>query len=774
MKLLRDTKIKTKIIIIIFIIGAFSTIIGNLVNYLYEVQKSKERLINNTLLQARLMSEYFSTPLEFGYKKEAQEAINKLNLIPDIQDGMLFYNDTLFASYHKKNSDSLIIPKELNNINYYIDDFHLHVKQEIVYKNKYYGYFYIRCLIDWQAIVYQRAAVSTIIVAIMLLFILILAYIMQRYVSEPIVNLTNKMNIVAKEKDYSIHFQNHSKDEIGELYFGFNTMLREINNRENEIKSAFNSLKASEERFRKIIERTPFPLCYLKKDGTISFRNERFIQVFGYTSTDIPTISEWWTNAYPNENYRKWVIENWQKALDKAQQIGIDIEKNDYNVVCKNGEERIVEISGIIVYDGYLVTFIDLTEHKRVEIQLKEKNDRIETQNEEYMQLNEELMQTNEELFIAKTKAEESDKLKSAFLANMSHEIRTPMNGILGFSELLTTPNLELEKQKEYCEIIENCSNQLLSIIDDLLDISKIEANQLKIELLPTKLNSILPELYSIMLPKAKNHGINLLLVNDLEDDITIITDKLRLRQILLNLLTNAIKFTKHGHVRFGYSIKNQEIEFFVEDTGIGIPDDQFEFIFERFRQVETEMSRTYGGTGLGLSISNALVHLLGGKIWLTSEINKGTTFFFTIPYKIVNTHIQDNTQTNHDFNIKKRITILVAEDEDTNFRYISELLSNMDINIIHTKNGLETIEIAIQNPEIKLILMDIKMPVLDGYKATVEIKKVRKNLPIIAQTAYAQASDKERALELGCDDYLSKPIKRKLLMEILNKYINN
>ncbi len=385
------------------------------------------------------------------------------------------------------------------------------------------------------------------------------------------------------------------------------------------------------------------------------------------------------------------------------------------------------------------------------------------------------LIKQNEELKVAKEKAIESDRLKTAFLANISHEIRTPMNGILGFSHLLLAPDISDEKLKQYVKVIDNCGNQLLSIIDDLIDVSKIEANQMTVKIHPANINSIIRELYELLQQRAIISRINFLFTKELNDDnCVILTDGNRLRQILINLINNALKFTSQGYVKYGYRLKKEMIEFFVEDTGIGIAPEMQEKIFDRFTQVETAFSKMSGGTGLGLSISKALVELLGGKIWLNSEIGKGSVFYFTIPY------VQAEKEKNEKPMIASKIvrnvsenTILIAEDDNSNYFYLSEVLAGMNIRIIRANNGEEAIEKVKHNPSINLILMDMKMPVLDGYKTTKEIKKIRKDIPIIAQTAYALSSDREKALEAGCDDYIPKPLNLDLLIELIKKHFN-
>jgi len=375
-------------------------------------------------------------------------------------------------------------------------------------------------------------------------------------------------------------------------------------------------------------------------------------------------------------------------------------------------------------------------------------------------------------------KAEESDLLKSAFLANMSHEIRTPMNGIIGFSELLAEKNISEKDRHNYAKIVINSSNQLLSIVNDILDISQIEAGMISLKESNVSLNELMDNLYLFYNQKATKQNIQLNLEKELLPPNDIIsTDEIKLNQILNNLLSNAFKFIEKGTVSFGYTLEKSTIQFYVKDTGIGIKEEEQKKVFDRFVQAENRLTKKHRGNGLGLSICYKLVELLGGEIWLESEFKKGTTFYFTVPYtsddtqKISIKQIELKEELNYSSN---SLTILVAEDEEYNRMYLNELFSKTNHKIIEAKNGQQAIDICFKNTEIDLILMDVKMPVLDGLEATKKIKKNYPNLPIIAVSAYAMESDISMALNAGCNDAISKPINRKKLMALINKYALN
>lgn len=414
-------------------------------------------------------------------------------------------------------------------------------------------------------------------------------------------------------------------------------------------------------------------------------------------------------------------------------------------------------------------TIIEITTIKKYEQYLIGKNN-------EYEALNEELRQTNEELLYAKEKAEESNRLKTEFLRNMSHEIRTPMNGIIGFSKLLKSPKITGEKVNYYSKIIQNSSYQLLKIIDDILEISILETKQISLKEETFCLNDLIMELFSVFNLKSREKNVPIYVKKELQDNRShIISDKTKITKILSNLLENALKFTNEGYIEIGYSIEKNNLLLYVKDTGIGVSPENRETIFARFSQEEKELSKKRGGLGLGLSISKENAQLLRGDIHIESEKNKGSTFYITIPYKpssTINTNLLRNS-TEAVAN-KNRFIILVAEDEEVNYLYIETLLEvefKFNCEVIQAKNGKEAVDTCKDNPDISLILMDIKMPVMSGNEATKLIKQLRPDLPIIAQTAYSTKEDKENALSLGYDDFISKPINPDDLKSMLKKH---
>lgn len=382
-----------------------------------------------------------------------------------------------------------------------------------------------------------------------------------------------------------------------------------------------------------------------------------------------------------------------------------------------------------------------------------------------------------DELKIAKEKAEESDRLKTLFINNMSHEIRTPMNGILGFSRFLENPNLSVDKRKEYIKILSNSGNQLLRIIDDIMEISRLGTKQVKLIEKQVCVNQLLQEQFSIFEIKAKERKLSFYLNKNLSDkESTVLTDETKLNKILSNLLENALKFTSEGFIELGYNLVKDKLEIYIKDTGIGISAENQKSIFKRFAQAKKEDSEFYDGLGLGLAIAMENAKLLGGDIKLQSAKGKGSTFFIKIPYKpnIVNA-LREEIKNEELNKSKAESVVLVAEDDNTNYLYLVALLENKserNFKILWAKNGLEAVDILKKHSEINLILMDIKMPKLDGFEATKQIREFSPDIPIIAQTAYSSEEDRGRAISVGCNDFISKPISKETFDNIIKKHL--
>lgn len=474
-------------------------------------------------------------------------------------------------------------------------------------------------------------------------------------------------------------------------------------------------------------------------------------RIFGYAPGSINVTNELFFGlVHPDD--RKRLTDTITKSIAERSNYRIE-----HRIIRIDGVERIVTENAEISFDttGKPLRIIgavqDITEQKLVEQKLIE----------------------------AKEKAEESDRLKSAFIANLSHEIRTPMNGILGFADLLKKRDLSEESHKMYLDAISSSGKRMLDIIFDLVDISKLEAGQMDIKIEIVDVNKVLDELFIFFLPEANKKGVMLKFNKEVPPDrILIETDKTKLMQILTNLVKNALKFTSAGYVEIGCKFQKNQYLFYVKDTGVGIRKELHKQIFERFRQADVSSAGIIEGTGLGLAISKAYVELLGGTISVESEPSAGSLFFFTLPYKEVKIDKPEEKyergaeQTASSDRINCSV-ILVAEDDETIYFYLQQFLMINSIETIHARNGLEAVEIVKSNDNIDLILMDIKMPRMDGLQATREIKAIKPGIPVIAQSAFTTEEDIQKAYDAGCNDYICKPFDSKTLLKIIAKHCN-
>nr|MDA3910711.1 response regulator [Bacteroidales bacterium] len=382
-----------------------------------------------------------------------------------------------------------------------------------------------------------------------------------------------------------------------------------------------------------------------------------------------------------------------------------------------------------------------------------------------------------DELILAKEKAEESDLLKSAFLANMSHEIRTPMNGILGFTSLLLEPELSDETKEAYIQIIHQSGERMLNTVTDIVEISKIEAGIVEVKNSMININKGVESILNFFQPQAQKKGLILSFDNKIQESNLIVnSDKNKFESILTNLIKNAIKYTDKGKITVSDCINNGFIEFCINDTGIGVPKFRKKAIFNRFEQADIADTRVFEGSGLGLAIAKSYVKMLGGKIWVESVEGEGSQFYFSIPYTPElkePAEITIETTNGVMEGQVKNLKILIVEDDETSDLLITTILEEFGSELLHAKNGLEAIELCRNNPNLDLILMDIKMPEMGGYETTQQIREFNKDVVIIAQTAHALTGDREKSIEAGCNDYISKPINMTQLHELIKKHYN-
>jgi len=510
-----------------------------------------------------------------------------------------------------------------------------------------------------------------------------------------------------------------------------------------ERKIAENQLRTSERKITKMMESVPaaiFLTC--ENHHKIDYINSFFTSLFGYSKEDLSSIDEWFRLAYPQDTYRNEVKSKTRALLRHSNADPSYTTKMETNVTCKDGSKKYVLWQGYMIDNQWIGCGFDLTK----------------------------LKETEQMLIASKEKAEESDQLKSAFLQNISHEVRTPLNAIVGFADLLAVDGVPADKRKSYADIIYERAAQLNAIINDIITIASLETRQEPLTIDAVDINNLLESQLNAFKLQAETKGLELKLTKRLHDDErTVECDQTKLGQIFNNLMVNALKFTNQGSVEFGCSKREDMLEFFVQDTGVGIDLQKQAVIFERFVQAGDDINQTYGGTGLGLSICKGYVDLMGGEIGVDSQPGNGAKFTFTIPY-IPNVVPKDNVVTTDKVNQEKQLTILVAEDEYTNYLYLNEILKDFHYNVLHAEDGQQAVEICRENP-VDFVLMDIKMPVMDGYAAAKLIREFKPELIMVAQSAFATSSEVAR-FKMVFHDYVTKPFTRKKLLDIINRFL--
>ena len=503
------------------------------------------------------------------------------------------------------------------------------------------------------------------------------------------------------------------------------------------LKKAKLRAEQNEARF-KALHNASFGGIAIHDKGKILDCNEGLSRITGYSYEELIGIDGLLLIA---KDYRKLARQNIERQYEKPYEaFGLR----------KNGENYPLRIEGrMIPYNNKqvrVVEFRDITEQKRIE----------------------------KELILAKERAEQTDKLKSSFLANMSHEIRTPMNGILGFTELLKEPDLSRQQRTEFIETIQTSGERMLSTINDIIDISKIESGMVVLNMQDINLNAFINDLHYFFQPMMQKKNIDFKVNSNNGLPISIFhTDPDKLHSILTNLIKNAYKFTASGTIEFGYIVAGGTISFYVTDTGVGIQKDRQKAIFERFVQADIADSRVFEGSGLGLAITKSYTEMLNGSISLKSELGKGSSFKVSLPIpRFENTKGTNTEKVEHkvEDRLNHRLKILIAEDDPVSVELLKLLVNDMASEIFVARNGKEAVDIAEKTTNIDLILMDIKMPVLDGYSTTKKIREFNKSVKIIAQSAFAQQDDIKEAITSGCNHFVSKPINRKNLFEVIKE----
>ncbi|WP_347839828.1 DUF2153 family protein [uncultured Draconibacterium sp.] len=494
------------------------------------------------------------------------------------------------------------------------------------------------------------------------------------------------------------------------------------------------------------IEQTPVGVVITNKDAEIEYANPSFVKTTGYSFDEVIGQNP---RFYSSGQHNKAFFEAmWAKLTEGKIWKGEIINKR------KNGEHypENLTISPIFNSENELTHYVaikeDISEQKKYIADLK----------------------------AAKEKAEESDRLKTAFLTNMSHEIRTPMNGILGFTDMLKEPDLTSDMQTEYIDIIQKSGQRMMNTISDLIDISKIESGLVEVQLKKVSVNNMLNDIFLLLKNEAQAKNLNFVLKENNKGK-SILTDEEKLYSIITNVIKNAIKFTLTGEVRLGYLISEHEITFTISDTGIGIPEDRKKAVFDRFVQADIEDSKVFEGSGLGLSIAKSYVELLNGKIWFESEVDKGTTFYISLPLNANTDYKQPGTiaaGVKPEDERLKNLNILIVEDDQATILLTKKIVERISKQVFVKSNGYDAIDFIRAENDVDLILMDIMLPKLDGFEATKGIREFNKEIKIIAQTAFAQESDSLTAFEVGCDNYITKPFTKTELLNIIQETMLN
>ncbi|MFZ1730392.1 MAG: PAS domain S-box protein [Bacteroidota bacterium] len=558
---------------------------------------------------------------------------------------------------------------------------------------------------------------------------------------------------VKDKKANTIHYVSASNIVLKEIDLMVSTVL-DITTRiqnEYELTAAKELAEESEEKLKRIANNIVDGMIYQvamldENKRKFNYVSDAVTRLYGCTPEQVMENPDLIYGRMHPDDIEELIIAE-KKALEQ-----MSVFRTECRVISPDGSIRWAYyvsqprvINDVVCWDGIEV---DITERKRIET----------------------------ELMIAKEKAEESDRLKSAFLANMSHEIRTPMNGILGFTDLLKEPKLSGDEKDEYIRIIESSGFRLLNTVNDIIDISKIEAGQMKVSVSDVSICELMEQLYTFFNVEAQKKGLQLILDTVASmNKIILHSDKGKIYSILTNLIKNAIKYTQNGSVEFGCSKIGKDLRFYVKDTGRGISRKRLETVFGRFIRGSADEEVFTEGSGLGLSIAKAYVEMLGGEIWVESEEGAGSRFYFTIPCDDVESSVaeHDDNSVEEKSTIKIHdLKILIAEDDEAADMLLSVLIKDISKEVLHAKNGARAVELCRNNPDIDLILMDIFMPELNGYDATRQIREFNSDVVIIAQTAYALAGDREKSLQAGCHAYISKPIMKKELMSLIQQYV--
>ncbi len=773
MNFLLRISIKNKLILIILMVTLLAIGIGFGFLTLHNIRSYKDDMISNIRSSIEVIGEYCIMPLQLKFKDTAETELKKFQTIPHIVQAVLYdKKNGKFAVFKRQNEDGrntkkkedAVCPwhKPHSNQSGSIEVFSFLFKDDFLYAHQ----LVMRNGEKWGCLCVKastaalskkiRSHLFTMLTVVVVLILLsyLLAYGLQAIISRPILNLAAVSKRISEKQDYSVRVQSKGTDEIGVLYNEFNHMLEQIQLRELERDKA-------EKKYRDIFEKATYGIFQVSPQGRLLTANPAFARILGYDSPE----------------------EVLKDLTNVQEQLYLDKEKGDEFRELIEETGRIKDFEFKAYRKDKSIVYLSQTAHAVVD----------EDQNLLYYEgMVEDISQKKhmEELKIAKEAAEAANRAKSEFLANMSHEIRTPMNAIMGFSELLWK-QVENEKHREYLKTITTSGQTLLSLINDILDLSKIEAGKLEINYKPTSPYSIFTDIERIFSQRINQKGLEFRLEIDPDLPGELLLDEVRMRQILFNLVGNAVKFTHDGYIKLSVhqsfhkpDHSSLKLVFTVEDTGIGIPGDQKELIFDAFIQQKNQDTHQYGGTGLGLSITRRLVEIMGGTISVESEKGKGSIFRVefskvevpslpTIPTLTTDAPIRGNPVEEMESIQFQDPLVLVVDDVASNRVLIKEFLQSVNISCIEAVNGQQAIQYTRQyNPD--LVIMDIRMPELNGHKATRIIKtdETLKHIPVVMLTASVMKEQENEIKQYNCDGFLRKPVNRSELISQLMRFL--